>query len=75
MNLTIFDADRVRRETKEKYGVNPQIHDPCGGNFYYTLEEPNAEAAAYIAGEFRKYGLEMEIHEDGHLLTFHQIKN
>ncbi|MBR2778881.1 MAG: hypothetical protein IKD85_01730 [Firmicutes bacterium] len=74
MNLSIFDADRVRRETKEKFGVNPQIHDPCGGNLYFTLEEPNEEAAAYIAGEFRKFGLEMEIQEDGHLLTFHKIK-
>lgn len=74
MNLSIFDADRVRRETKEKFGVNPQIHDPCGGNLYYTMEEPNAEAAAFIAQEFAKFGLEMEIQEDGRLLTFHTKK-
>ena len=70
MNISIFDADKIRREANARFGTSLQVHDPCGGNLYFTVDEPNEDAAAYVGEEFAKLGLTMEVQEGGRLLSF-----
>ena len=68
--VNIFDADRVRKEVQAETGAVLDIHDPCGGNLYFTMKEPNAKAAELLSQKMSVFGLEAEISEGGMLISF-----
>ena len=71
MNITIIDADRIRREALEKFGVNASLHAPCGAKgFFFTLEEADAQLTDFIADEMSKLGGATELADEGKTLIY-----
>ncbi len=70
MKISIFDADKIRKEVQAEIGSDIEIHDPCGGNLYFTMKEPNAKAAELIAQKMSAFGLNAEVSDDGMLISF-----
>ena len=68
--VNIFEADKIRKEVQAETGAVLEIHDPCGGNLYFTMKEPNAKAAELLGQKMSVYGLTAEVSEDGLLISF-----
>ncbi|MGP1441696.1 MAG: hypothetical protein ACTTJ2_03620 [Anaerovoracaceae bacterium] len=71
MNITIIDADKIRREALEKFGVDAALHAPCGAKgFFFTLEEADSQVTDYIAAEIFKLGGTTELADEGKTLVY-----
>ncbi len=71
MNITIMDADRIRREALEKFGIDAELHAPCGAQgFFFTLEEANSELTNFISAEMEKLGGSVETADEGKTIVY-----
>lgn len=72
-NITIFDADEIRRAALKEFGVDLQIHDPCGAHgFYLTMNEAHPDVARFVIEEFEKMGATAFLADDGCTIAFHR---
>ncbi len=63
--MNLFEAGDMQKEIEEKFGVHLHIHDQCGTDLWFHMEEPNEEVREFIENYMKENNHNLKVSDDG----------